>query len=149
MRFYGTIQARRDAKSRVFFPAAFRRQAGAESDARFIMRRDIHEPCLVIYPSDVWENEVAALRSRLSGWNRGQAMLLRQFMAEIEEFGLDAQGRFILPQRFAAVCGIEADVTFIGMDDRIELWPSQRLETPFVDPGTFSQELEALMADPH
>ncbi|MCH5181331.1 MAG: cell division/cell wall cluster transcriptional repressor MraZ [Prevotellaceae bacterium] len=146
MRFCGTIQARRDAKGRVFFPAAFRKQACAESDARFVMRRDIHEACLVIYPSDVWEGEVAALRSRLNSWNRSQAMLLRQFMADIEAFGLDAQGRFILPQRFAAECGIGADVTFIGMDDRIELWPSQRLEKPFVEADAFSQRIEALMA---
>lgn len=146
MRFCGTQQARRDAKSRVFFPAAFRKQAGAGSDARFVMKRDVHEACLVIYPPDVWEEEVALLGRRLNRWDRRQAMLLRQFMADIEEIALDAQGRFILPQRLAAACGIGADVTFIGMDDRIELWPSERLATPFVGADEFSQSLGSLMS---
>lgn len=146
MRFCGTIQARRDAKGRVFFPAAFRKQAGENGDARFVMKRDVHESCLVIYPEDVWEAEVAALRGRLNRWKRDEAMLLRQFMADIEAFGLDAQGRFILPQRFAALCGIETDVTFIGMDDRVELWPAERLAQPFVEAETFAQGLEALMS---
>lgn len=53
MRFTGTIDAKLDAKGRVFLPSDFRKQL-AESDPRLVLKRDVYQPCLVIYPYAVW-----------------------------------------------------------------------------------------------
>ena len=85
MRFTGSIEAKLDAKGRVFFPSDFRRKL-AEPDTILVLKRDIYQPCLVIYPYSVWEAEVETLRQRLNRWDARQAMLFRQFLADVEVF---------------------------------------------------------------
>ena len=50
MQFIGNVEAKMDAKGRVFFPASFRKLLQAEG--RLIMRKDIYQDCLVLYPED-------------------------------------------------------------------------------------------------
>lgn len=145
MRFSGTIPTRTDVKGRVFFPSAYRRQLSAE-EQEFVLRRDVYEPCLVVYPRKVWEREVDELRRRLNRWNPREAMLLRQFMADAEVFGLDASGRFLIPKRLLQAAGIVHELVFVGMDDRLELWSRERMERPFVESADFGAALERLMA---
>lgn len=146
MRFSGTIPARTDAKGRVFFPSVYRRLLSAE-EQEFVLRRDVYEPCLVVYPRKVWEREVDGLRRRLNRWNPREAMLLRQFMADAEVFGLDANGRFLIPKRLLQAAGIVHELVFVGMDDRLELWSKERMERPFVEAADFGAALEKLMTD--
>ena len=54
MRFVGNIEAKADAKGRVFFPSVFRKLLSAAGEERLIMRKDIFQPCLVLYPESVW-----------------------------------------------------------------------------------------------
>ena len=122
MRFTGTIDAKLDAKGRVFLPSDFRKQL-AESDATFVLKRDVYQPCLVMYTQQVWEMELAVLQSRLDRWNPKHAMLYRQFMAGTEVVTLDANGRFLLPRHMAEACHIDNRIVrFVGVDDRIEVW---------------------------
>ena len=122
MRFIGTTDAKLDAKGRVFLPSDFRKQL-AESDARFVIKRDVYQPCLVMYTHQVWEMELAVLQSRLDRWNPKHAMLYRQFMAGTEVVTLDANGRFLLPRHMAEACHIDNRIVrFVGVDDRIEVW---------------------------
>lgn len=144
MLFTGTIQAKLDAKGRVFFPSAFRKQL-SESEERLVLKRDVFQHCLVVYPYSVWEQEVAALRSRLSQWNARHAMVLRQFLSDVEVFTLDGNGRFILPKRFMAEAGIDKEVAFIGLDDRIEVWSKASLEEPFMSAADFETALQEIM----
>ncbi len=122
MRFIGTTDAKLDAKGRVFLPSDFRKQL-AESDATFVLKRDVYQPCLVMYTQQVWEMELAVLQSRLDRWNPKHAMLYRQFMADTEVVTLDANGRFLLPRHMAEACHIDNRIVrFVGVDDRIEVW---------------------------
>ena len=144
MHFLGKIEARMDAKGRLFLPAEFRRQMGG-AELRFVMRRDIHQPCLVIYPAEAWDAQVSELRSHLNLWDASQAMLFRQFLADVFECTLDANGRFIVPKRYQELCGVERRVVFLGMDDRIELWAAQYAEKPFVNPKEFGAAVQTVM----
>lgn len=147
MQFTGQIQARMDAKGRLFFPAEFRRQVG-DAEPRFVLKRDVYQPCLVIYPLAAWELEVATLRQHLNRWQPQEAMLFRQFLSDVEVFGLDANGRFLVPRRFQALLGETRHVTFLGLDDRIELWEAARTAGSFMAPTDFSTALEAAMTRP-
>ena len=147
MHFLGKIEARMDAKGRLFFPAEFRRQIGG-GELRLVVRRDIHQPCLVIYPAETWEKQVEELRSRINLWDASQAMLFRQFLAEVFECTLDSNGRFIVPKRYHELCGHERRVVFLGLDDRIEMWAAQCAEKPFVDPEEFGAAVQTVMTSP-
>lgn len=144
MKFTGKISAKLDAKGRVFFPAAFRRLL-SEGEGGFILRRDIYQPCLVIYPVSVWEEEVGLLRQRLNRWNPKEAMVFRQFMADAEKITLDASGRFLLTKRLLDIAHVSKEIVFIGMDDRVEVWSKEMTEQPFLSPEEFGQSLENLM----
>lgn len=143
MLFTGTIQARQDAKGRVFFPSAFRKAVAGE--ARFVLKKDVYQDCLVVYPYDVWEAEVSELRARLNRWNPAEAMLLRQFLSDVEVFALDAAGRFLIPRRFKAL-GLGAEVTFVGLDDRIEIWDKARLEATLPGVDAYREGLQKIMS---
>lgn len=146
MRFVGTIDAKLDVKGRVFLPSDFRKQL-AGSDQQLVLKRDAYQPCLVLYPYSVWNAEVDALRARLNRWDPRQAMVFRQFMANVEMVTLDSNGRFIVQRQLIEELGItNREVRFIGVDDRIEVWSKTKMEQQFLDNDAYGLSLAELMA---
>ena len=147
MRFFGNIEAKVDAKGRVFFPAQFRKLLIATLEEKFILRKDFHQNCLVLYRESVWNQEVDKLRSRLNRWSAAHKQLFRQFVSDAEAITLDGNGRMLIPRRYLKMCEIAQDVKFIGMDDTIEIWAKEKAETPFMDPRDFGDELEKILGN--
>ena len=147
MRFLGNIEAKTDAKGRVFLPSAFRRQLQSATESCFIMRKDTYQNCLVLYPENVWNEQMNELRARLNRWNAKHQMLFRQFVADVEIVTLDGNGRFLIPKRYLKLANIDKEVRFIGMDDTIEIWAKEALEQPFLDSEIFGKELEEIMGN--
>jgi len=146
MRFLGNIEAKADAKGRVFLPATFRKVLQAQGEELLVMRKDIHQKCLVLYPERVWNERVDALRSRVNEWDDEGKMVLRQYMKEAEVVALDGNGRFLIPRRYLQMAEIEQTVRFIGMTDTIEIWAAEKVEQPFLSQEEFSAKLKAIMA---
>jgi len=147
LRFLGNIEAKLDAKGRVFIPAAFRRLLQQTGDIDLILRKDIFQNCLVLYPVDVWDEEVARLRSRLNRWGKQQQHVFRQFLLDAERLEMDASGRILIPKRCQELTGIESEVRFLGVDNTIEIWAKGELESTVLLPEDFGIELERLMND--
>ena len=63
MRFLGTIDSKTDAKGRVFLPASFRKVLSTAGAERLVLRKDIFQPCLVLYPESVWNQMLDSLRA--------------------------------------------------------------------------------------
>lgn len=145
MRFTGTIEAKADAKGRVFFPAAFRKVLAAAGEEQLVLSRDVFQPCLVVYPWSVWNEQLDALRAGLNRWNSRQRMLMREFVKNVEVATLDSGGRLLIPKRYAAKAAIAQDVVFIGMDDTVEIWSPEELERQSMQPDDFAREIEKAM----
>ena len=145
MRFLGNIEAKMDAKGRAFFPATFRKELQAKEEERLIMRKDVFQNCLVLYPEHVWNRQLDELRNRLNHWNASHQMLFRQFVSDVEIITLDNNGRLLIPKRFQKAIGLRQGLRFIGMDNTIEVWTQEDTEQPFMDAAQFSSELEAIM----
>lgn len=148
MRFVGSIEAKADSKGRVFLPAAFRKLLQAAGEEGLILRKDIFQPCLVLYPESVWNEQLNLLRARLNRWNPQHQQLFRQFVSDVEQLTLDANGRLLVPRRYLRMAGIEQDVKIIGMDDTIELWDNAGTERPFVEAEEFARQLGDIMGSP-
>ena len=84
MRFLGNTEAKTDAKGRVFLPVAFRKVLQASGEESLVLCKDLHQPCLVLYPESVWNEQMDALRNRLSRWNAAHQQLFRQFVSDVE-----------------------------------------------------------------
>ena len=146
-RFLGNIEAKADAKGRVFIPATFRKQLQAASEERLVLRKDVFQDCLVLYPESVWFETQNELRSRLNKWNAGQQAVFRQFVSDAEVVVPDANGRILIPRRYLQMAGIRNDVRFIGMDDTIEIWAKERADVPFLEAEEFSRALQEALKD--
>jgi Uncharacterized protein conserved in bacteria len=145
VRFIGNIDAKMDEKGRVFFPAVFRRSLQKEGDEALMIRKDIHQNCLVLYPKSVWNQQLDELRSRLNRWNSQQQMVFRQFVAGVDELPIDGNGRILIPKRLQQQVSLQASVRFIGMDDTIELWAKETADALLDNPTSLGENLEAFM----
>ncbi|MCR5513694.1 MAG: division/cell wall cluster transcriptional repressor MraZ [Prevotella sp.] len=145
MRFLGNIEAKMDAKGRAFLPAVFRKILQASSEERLVLRKDVFQPCLVLYPESVWNEQMDALRQRLNRWNKQQQQVFRQFVSEVEVLTLDGNGRFLVPKRYLRLADIEQDIKFVGMGDTIEIWSNIKAEQQQMTPEEFGEAIEKLM----
>jgi MraZ protein len=145
LQFLGNIEAKADAKGRIFVPATFRKRLQSGGEEFLVLRKDIFQECLVLYPGSVWEKEIEMLRGRLNKWNKEQQQVFRQFVLDAERLEMDASGRVLIPKRYMQMVSIDSDVRFLGVDETIEIWAKEKLERPLVDPDEFSSKIQQLM----
>ena len=148
MRFLGNIEAKTDMKGRAFLPAVFRKVLQASGEENLIMRKDIFQDCLVLYPESVWNEQVDGLRQRLNRFNAQHQSIYRQFVSQVEMLTLDGNGRFLIPKRYMQATGIQQTVRFIGMGDTIEIWATEKIEAAQMSSEDFGQALENIMNTP-
>jgi MraZ protein len=139
------MEAKADAKGRIFVPAIFRKRLQSAGEEFLVLRKDIFQECLVLYPGSVWEKEIETLRGRLNKWNKEQQQIFRQYVLDAERLEMDANGRILIPKRYLQMVSIETDVRFLGVDETIEVWAKEKLEKPLIDPDEFSSKIQQLM----
>ena len=145
MRFLGNIEAKTDVKGRVFLPSVFRKVLQASGEELLVLRKDIYQKCLVIYPESVWNEKVDMLKAQLKPWKPSHQQMFRQFISEAEAISLDGNGRFLISKRLQKSAEIDQDVQFIGMDNTIELWSPQQLKQILKNDEDFGKEFEDIM----
>lgn len=146
MRFLGNIEARTDAKGRVFLPAPFRKMLAASGTENIVLRQDIFENLLVVYPENIWNGLMDQMRERLSRWDRRQQQAYRTFVSNVVCLSLDASGRILIPRSFLEAAGIKQAVRFVGMGDTIEIWPNDDdAQAPVMNKEEFDRTLESTM----
>lgn len=146
MRFIGDYTAKTDAKGRVFLPAAFRKMLEAGEVSALVLREDVAQPCLVIYPEPVWNAQMDVLKERLNPLNPQHAMVLRRFSLGAELVELDSNGRLLLSKRKLEYTGIRSEVRFLGVDDRIEVWDKDTLENISAGADSLGNDLASIFA---
>ncbi len=145
MRFLGNIEAKIDAKGRAFLPSVFRKVLQASGEENLVLRRDVFQPCLVLYPESVWNERLDMLKQQLRQWKPVHQQMFRQFVSEAEVVTLDGNGRFLISKRLQRAASISQDIQFIGMDDTIEIWSPQDLQQTLKSDEDFGKEFEKIM----
>ncbi len=146
MRFLGNIEAKTDAKGRVFLPAFFRKQLQTAGEEQLVLRTDVGGKCLVLYPESTWNKRLDEITAKVSVWDEEEQMVLREWMSEAEQLTLDGNGRFLISKRLLQAAGIEQGVRFIGMNDTIEIWAAEKAEQPFLSQKDFASRLKTIMS---
>ncbi len=140
--YIGDYTCKVDSKGRVMLPAAFKRQMPPGTEVRFVIKRDIFEKCLILYPIDEWERQNKLIRSRTNHYNREHAQFLRQFYQGTAEVNLDASNRLLIPKRLAEYAEIDREVVMAGQYGKIEIWSE-----PLYGKGSRASDDFALMAE--
>ena len=145
MRFLGNIEAKADTKGRAFLPAVFRKVLQASGEECLVLRKDVFQKCLVLYPESVWNQRLDLLKQQLRPWKQSHQQMFRQFVSEAEVVTLDGNGRFLISKRLQKIAEIEQDIQFIGMDDTIEIWSPRNLGQTLKTDDDFGMEFENIM----
>ena len=145
MRFLGNIDAKTDAKGRVFLPAMFRKVLQAAGEDVLVLRKDVHQKCLVLYPLSSWNRRMDAILSKVNEFDDEGQMVFREFVSAATELTLDGNGRFLIPKAYLQMAEIDQSVRFIGMNDTIEIWSSENASAPFMSQEAFAAKLKSLM----
>ena len=145
MRFLGNIEAKTDAKGRAFLPAVFRKVLQASGEECLVLRKDVFQKCLVLYPESVWNERLDLLKTQLKPWKQAHQQIFRQFVSEAEVVVLDGNGRFLISKRLQKIAEINQDIQFIGMDNTVEIWSPKNLQNTLKPEEEFGIEFENIM----
>jgi MraZ protein len=127
--FTGDYSCRLDEKGRVLLPSAFIKQmasppageAGGMQE-KFVLKKDLFESCLVLYPMFEWERQTQILRQNTNSYNREHNQFLRGFFKGTAEVMLDASNRLLIPKRLLEEIGADREIVMAGQLGRIEIW---------------------------
>jgi MraZ protein len=117
----GEYDCKVDAKGRFMFPVDLRKQLEALFDLGFVVNRNLHQKCLVLYPLNEWEK----LNKKLSKLNRlikTNDVFVRKFSGGATPVLADTTGRILLPKALTDYAEIKSDLKVLGSNNVIEIW---------------------------
>lgn len=121
----GEYDCKVDAKGRFMFPSELKKQLGKEFEAGFIVTRNLHQPCLVIYPKSEWER----LNKKLSKLNRlikANDVFVRKVTGGATPVDPDSAGRLLIPKSLTDYAFIRQDIKVVGSNNVIEIWDKDK-----------------------
>lgn len=145
--FIGEISCKLDTKGRILFPAAFKKQIPAAAQEKFVIKKDIFEDCLVVYPYNEWERQVDIIRKKLNPYNKDHNRFLRGFFRGTAEIELDASNRVLLPKRLLENIKAEKELILIGLDTKLEIWSKELYEELNNQDDDFAQLAEDILGN--
>jgi MraZ protein len=118
----GQYDSRVDEKNRIILPKRFKEELGG----KFIATKGF-EHSIIIISENEWKQvlEVTEGRSFLESGARETQRFLLGGASFVE---LDKKGRFILPGYLKIFADIKEEVTFVGLNWRVEMWNKKHWE---------------------
>jgi MraZ protein len=143
----GEYDCKMDAKGRLFLPTGLKKQLETLVHEGFVINRDIHEKCLVLYPKQEWD-KVSKQLAKLNRFVRKNALFIRKFNNGATPLQVDSAGRVLLPKPLTAHAGLEKNVVVIGNGERVEIWSKTEYDKMLSSEEiNFSDLAEEVMGD--
>ena len=143
--FIGEYSCKVDSKGRIMLPAAFKKQMPSTTNDKFVVKKDIFEQCLVMYPMDEWERQNKLIRSKLNPYNKEHNRFLRNFYRGTAELILDSNNRMLIPKRLLELVSIRKEVILAGQDGKIEIWAKDIYDSVAEGEDEFASLAEKIM----
>lgn len=143
----GEYDCKLDAKGRLMMPTGLKRQMENLLHEGFVINRDTHEKCLVLYPKSEWE-KISKQLARLNRFVRKNALFIRKFNNGATPVMLDGTGRMLIPKPLSLYAELDKEVKVLGNGERIEIWAKSKHEEMLAsDDFDFSSLAEEVMGD--
>ncbi len=110
-----------DAKGRFMFPVNLRKQLEEVFDKGFVINRNLHQKCLVLYPIAEW-NKLNKKLSKLNRLIKANDVFVRKFTGGATSAEADNTGRVLLPKSLVDYADIKTDIKVLGSNSVIEIW---------------------------
>ncbi len=129
VKFVGEYRAKLDDKGRLVFPSAFKSLMDSGEPARFVVKKDLFNPCLAIYTYQEWEKESEGVKSKLNFFNKDHNRFWRGYMSDRALIEPDEKiGRITIPKQLLDSIDVSKEVVFSGNDHKIELWAKETFD---------------------
>lgn len=137
--FIGDYTCKVDPKGRIMLPQAFKKSMPEVARDKFVIKKDIYEKCLVLYPMDEWQRQIQIILDNTNQFNREHRMLIREFSKDTAELELDASNRILIPARLLKLAEIDKDVVLAGQLGQIEIWSKHLYDQTGIDSSNFGE----------
>ncbi|MBL4642324.1 MAG: division/cell wall cluster transcriptional repressor MraZ [Flavobacteriaceae bacterium] len=128
----GTYECKADAKGRVMFSSALKKQLLPVVSEGFVVKRAVFQPCLELYPMREW-NLMMEKINKLNRFVKKNNDFIRRFTAGVKVVELDASGRLLIPKDLCQFAGVEKQVVLSSAVNIIEIWDKDRYENAIDD----------------
>lgn len=146
--FIGEYDCKVDDKGRFALPAGVKRQVDPSANDTYVVNRGF-ESCLVVYPMNEWEKQMAKVRKRVNLFEKKGRQFMRMFQNGATIVALDSSGRILLPQALLKYAGLKKDALLFAYADRMELWDKARYEKEMNEGlAGFADLAEELLGNP-
>ncbi|MBT3741001.1 MraZ protein [Polaribacter sp. Hel1_33_78] len=123
----GTYECKADAKGRVMFSSAFKKQLSSVLQDGFVIKRAVFQPCLELYPMQEW-NLMMEKVNKLNRFKKKNNDFIRRFTAGVRMVELDATGRILIPKDLCDFAGIQKQVVMSSSVNIVEIWDKDKYE---------------------
>ena len=117
----GEYDCKVDAKGRFMFPVNLRKQLEEVFEKGFVINRNLHQKCLVLYPINEW-NKLNKKLSKLNRLIKANDVFVRKFTGGATTADADNTGRVLLPKPLVEYASITTDIKVLGSNNVIEIW---------------------------
>ena len=124
----GTYECKVDAKGRIMFPSALKKQLQRIIGEGFVIKRSVFNQCLEIHPMNEWNNVVAQV-NRLNRFVKKNNDFIRSYMAGLKVIEVDSSGRFLVPKDLLLFAGLQKQIVLSSSVNMIEIWDKERYES--------------------
>ncbi len=143
--FIGVYECKIDAKGRLMFPSAMKKQLSAIVHEGFVVKRSVFNKCLELYPMPEWNKEVEGI-NKLNRFVKKNTDFIRMFMAGVKIVDLDGNGRLLIPKDLINYSGIKKDIVLSSAVNKMEIWDKDLYESTINDKDVdFSALAEEVM----
>jgi len=124
----GTYECKADAKGRVMFPSALKKQLQKVIGDGFVVKRSVFNQCLEIHPMNDW-NGVVGQVNKLNRFVKKNNDFIRSYMAGLKMVEVDGSGRFLIPKDLMSFAGLQKEIVLSSSVNMIEIWDKERYES--------------------
>ena len=143
----GTYECKADAKGRLMFSSAFKKQLAPILQEGFVVKRAVFQPCLELYPMSEW-NLMMGKINKLNRFVKKNNDFIRRFTAGVKIVELDASGRILIPKDLCDFAGIQKQVVLSSAVNIVEIWDKDKYEKAIDDAALdFAELAEEVMGN--
>lgn len=113
-----------DSKGRIAIPTKFRDLLLSECRGDMICTIDLHQPCLLLYPLNEWE-DVEAKLLKLSSMNPHERRVQRLLLGHASECKLDNAGRTLIAPTLRSHAKLKKNIMLVGQLNKFEIWDEE------------------------
>ena len=123
----GTYECKADAKGRVMFPAALKKQLNNVLGDGFVIKRSVFNKCHEIHPMAEW-NVVVEQVNKLNRFVKKNNDFIRSYMSGLKVVDVDGSGRFLIPKDLYLFADLDKEIVLSSSVNMIEIWDKEKYE---------------------